>query len=347
MTGWNFACADWEQRLREGRSLVPDVPLFKDKADRAVRIFDKLCVPDIEGQPPFAVAAGEWFRDIVRVVFGSLDDEGVRYVPEVFALVGKKNSKTTSGAGLMVTALLMNEVPWAEFLFIGPTQEIADLAFQQAAGMVEADPDGYLAKRFHVVDHKKTIRDRRNRAFVKVKTFDMKVMTGSKPIGVLIDELHVMGSIHYAARVVGQIRGALESKKNSFLLIITTQSDEPPAGVFKAELQYARGVRAGRIVESRMLPLLYEFPETMQTDRSKPWADPTYWPMVMPNLGRSLHLDTMIAGYRAAKEKGEEEERRWASQHLNIEIGLALQSDNWVGADLWRHCRHASHRWPN
>ena len=78
MTGWNFACADWEQRLREGRSLVPDLPLFQDKADRAVRIFDKLCVPDIEGQPPFAVAAGEWFRDIVRVIFGSLDDEGVR-----------------------------------------------------------------------------------------------------------------------------------------------------------------------------------------------------------------------------------------------------------------------------
>jgi len=335
VTSWDFACPDWEQRLREGRSLVPDLPLFKDKADRAVRIFDKLCVPDIEGQPPFAVAAGEWFRDIVRVIFGSLDDEGVRHVPEVFALVGKKNSKTTSGAGLMVTALLMNEVPWAEFLFIGPTQEIADLAFQQAAGMVEADPDGYLAKRFHVVDHKKTIRDRRNRAFVKVKTFDMKVMTGSKPIGVLVDELHVMGSIHYAARVVGQIRGALESKKNSFLLIITTQSDEPPAGVFRAELQYARGVRAGRIVDSRMLPLLYEFSEAMQTDRSKPWADPTYWPMVMPNLGRSLHLDTMIAGYRAAKEKGEEEERRWASQHLNIEIGLALQSDNWVGADFW------------
>ncbi|MFZ0458122.1 MAG: hypothetical protein WAM17_06720, partial [Rhodoplanes sp.] len=68
--------------LREGRSLVPDLPLFKDKADRAVRIFDKLCVPDIEGQPPFAIAAGEWFRDIVRVIFGSLDDEGVRHVPE-------------------------------------------------------------------------------------------------------------------------------------------------------------------------------------------------------------------------------------------------------------------------
>lgn len=110
---------------------------------------------------------------------------------------------------------------------------------------------------------------------MKVKTFDMDDRLETDRV--LIDELHVMGSIHYAARVVGQIRGALESKKNSFLLIITTQSDEPPAGVFRAELQYARGVRAGRIGESRMLPLLYEFPEAMQTDRSKPWADPTYW----------------------------------------------------------------------
>ena len=140
MTGWNFACADWEQRLREGRSLAPDLPLFKDKADRAVRIFDKLCVPDIEGQPPFAVAAGEWFRDIVRVIFGSLDDEGVRHVPEVFALVGKKNSKTTNGAGLMVTALLINEVPWAEFLCIGTSLSQRRCGLRVVAGVTSTAP---------------------------------------------------------------------------------------------------------------------------------------------------------------------------------------------------------------
>ena len=27
---------------------------------------------------------------------------------------------------------------------------------------------------------------------------------------------------------------------------------------------------------------------------------------------------------------------RWASQHLNIEIGLALRSDRWVSADYWQ-----------
>ena len=35
----------------------------------------------------------------------------------------------------------------------------------------------------------------------------------------------------------------------AFMVIITTQSDKPPAGAFKAELDYARGVRDGRIVE--------------------------------------------------------------------------------------------------
>ena len=133
--------------LREGQSLVPDLPLFKDKADRAVRIFDKLCVPDIEGQPPFAVAAGEWFRDIVRVIFGSLDDGGVRHVPEVFALVGKKNSKTTSGAGLMVTALLMNEVPWAEFLFIKPSK-----LNERHLSSLQAGPQLRLAQRLSVLE---------------------------------------------------------------------------------------------------------------------------------------------------------------------------------------------------
>jgi phage terminase large subunit-like protein len=333
---WSFACPDWEARLEAGRSLVPDLPLFDDKAARAVNIFDHLRVPDIAGQPFFAEAAGDWFRDIVRAVFGSLDDDDVRHVPEVFCLVPKKNSKTTNGAALMLTALLVNKVPRAEFLLVAPTQEIADLAFQQAAGMIAADESGFLGGRFQDIEHKKTIRDRVTKAFVKIKTFDMKVMTGSKPVGVLIDELHIMGSMHFASRVIGQIRGALESKKNSFLLIITTQSDEPPAGAFRAELLYARKVRDGLVRNARLLPILYEFPRAMQVDRERPWADPRCWPMVTPNLGRSVHIEAMKAGFAAAQEKGEEELRRWASQHLNIEIGLALHSDGWAGANYWQ-----------
>lgn len=331
---WSFACPDWVERLKDGRSLVPDLPLDFEEGERAVAIFNKLRLPDVPGQPVMAEAAGDWFRDIVRAVFGSVDEEGVRHIRQVFGLVPKKNSKTTGGAGIMVTALLMNRRPRAEFLLIGPTQDIADTAYQQAVGMIEADE--YLAKRFHPIEHKKMILDRLTKAKLRIKTFDMKVLTGIKPVGVLLDELHVMSSYSYASRVLGQISGGLIPNKEAFLIIITTQSDEPPSGVFKSELQYARGVRDGAITDGNTLPVLYEFPEEMQTSRDKPWQDPANWPMVLPNLGLSITIDRLKEEYQTARKKGEEEERRWASQHLNVEIGMALHSDRWVGADYWQ-----------
>lgn len=53
------------------------------------------------------------------------------------------------------------------------------------------------------------------------------------------------------------------------------------------------------------------------------------------NLGLSIDIDRLRQTFAQAKEKGEEEVRRWASQHLNVEIGLALHADRWRGADLW------------
>lgn len=329
---WSFACPDWADRLRSGRSLVPDLPLDNEEAARAVAIFNRLRLPDVPGQPTMAEGAGDWFRDVVRALFGSLDPQMVRRVPEIFALVPKKNSKTTGGAAIMVTALLINRRPRAEFLLVGPTQDIADLAFAQAQGMIEADET--LAKLFHVQEHLKKITHRLTKAFLRIKTFDMKVMTGAKPAGVLVDELHIMSQASYAARVIGQIRGGLLPNPEGFLIFITTQSDTPPSGVFRAELQHARAIRDGRDV-GRMLPILYEFPEAVQTSDDKAWRDPALWPMVTPNLGRSITIERLVADYAGARSKGEEEERRWASQHLNIEIGLALHSDRWNGADHW------------
>lgn len=334
---WSFACPDWVERLEQGRSLVPDLPLDRVEADRAVGIFNKLRLPDVPGQPTMGEAAGEWFRDIVRAAFGSLDPAtGRRRVAEIMAMVPKKNSKTTGAAGVMITAMLMNKRPRAEMLFIGPTQDIADLAFQQASGMIEADP--YLQKRFRVAEHLKTIEDRTNKAKLKIKTFDMKVMTGVKPVVVMVDELHIISTYSYATRVFGQIRGGLIANKESLLIVTTTQSDEPPAGLFKQELKYARGVRDGRITEKvRMLPILYEFPEAIQTSQVKPypWMDPKIWPMVLPNLGYSIEVDRLYEEFIGARDKGEEELRRWASQHLNVEIGMAMHSDRWAGVDHW------------
>lgn len=328
---WDLSRRDWEERLRAGESLLPELPLDRRRAERAVAVYNRLKLPDVPGTPALGEAGGEWFREYLGAMFGAFDD-GVRMVREGFILVPKKNSKTTNGAALMLTALLLNERPRAEFLLIGPTQSIADLAFGQAVGMVEADDD--LRKRLHVQDHLKRITVKRpgTGAQLKVKTFDTKILTGAKPTGVLVDELHELASDASADRVIGQIRGGLIPNPEGFLVFITTQSEKPPAGVFRAELMKARAIRDGRR-PGAMLPLLYEFPEAML--RSGAWEDRAHWPLVTPNRGRSITIDRLVADYADALATGEAERRRWASQHLNVEIGLALASDAWRGAEVW------------
>lgn len=328
MTQWDTSCRDWQARIIEGRSLVPSLPLYDAEAQRAVEVFNRLRLPDVPGNPAMRDAVGDWFRDCVRVLFGSYDEKTKqRFIRELFLLVPKKNSKTTGGAALMLTATLISRRPRAEFLLVAPTQEVADLAFRQAVGMIECDE--VLSAKCHVQEHIKKITYRPTGAFLKVKSFDPKIVTGTKPSGVLLDELHVIAESHDADRVIGQLRGGLISQPEGFLVTITTQSERAPSGVFLAELLKARKVRDG-VLRAPILPVLYEFPPSVD------WRDPANWPMVTPNNGRSVNVQRLFTDYEQAVASSEGELRRWASQHLNVEIGLALVSDHWAGAEFWQ-----------
>jgi phage terminase large subunit-like protein len=336
---WDLSCPDWEDRIRHGRSMVPDLPLNKDEAARAIAIYERLKLPDVPGTPTLKEAGGPWFRDIVAAWAGACPATGTREITEILCLVPKKNAKTTDGAALMLTAMLMNRRPRAEFLLVGPTQAISETAFNQAAGMIEADPA--LFKRFSIQSHIKKITYRGTvRSTLQIKTFNAKILTGVKPVGVLVEELHELGKIAGAHKVIGQIRGGRVPFPEGFLIFITTQSDDPPAGVFRAELIKARMIRDGKAPANGLLPVLYEFPADVI--KSGIWRDPVHWHMVTPNLDRSVSLATLKTGYDVAERTSEQELRRWASQHLNIEIGLALGSDAWTGAEYWEACADTS-----
>lgn len=345
---WSLACPDWEFRIRSGLSLIPSLPLNQQAANKAVAIFDRLQLADVPGTPAMATACGPWFRDIVRNLFGSLDPvTGHRHIREVFTLVPKKSSKTSYSALLMLTALLMNERPRGKFLLVAPTQLITEIAWSQIAGAIALDP--FLSDILWVRDHKKLIEHTGNSnnipsqkkygliqgtgATLEVMSFEPGVLTGQKAAGILMDELHVTANMSKASSAIGQLRGGLISQPEGFMFFITTQSEKTPAGVYLRELTRAREVRDGKR-PGALLPVLYEFPRAIAEDKDA-WKDPAVWPMVMPNLGRSITLDRLVDEHNDALRSGDEEYRRWCSQHLNIEIGLALGSDSWAGGEFW------------
>lgn len=328
---WDMSCLDWEDRIAAGRSLVPQLPLNLAEANKAIRIFNRLQLPDVIGKPCLGVATGDWFRDIVAALFGSYDPEtNIRAIQEVFLLVPKKNGKSTNAAGVMVTACIMNRRPEAELLLVAPTKEIADISFRQASGMIRADED--LQKLFHLQRHIRTITHRNSGAVIKIIAADTDAVTGGKATFTLIDETHVFASKSKAAEVFVELRGALAARADGFLFQISTQSKTPPAGVFKSELDTARRVRDGE-QSLPMLPVIYELPKRLAANGG--WKRADLMGLVNPNLGRSVNEDFLIRELVKAEREGIEALTLFASQHLNVEIGLALRTDRWAGADFW------------
>src|SRR5690606_7015863 len=225
-------------------------------------------LPDVPGSQALAEACGDWFRDILCAFLASEDPvTKKRLVWELLCMVPKKNSKTTYVAGLGLTALFMEEAPNRQMLIVAPSQNISERCFDQAQGMIRLD--SRLDAIFKVQDHLKCVSRRKTGTQLDVKSFDTSIVTGEIPILTIIDELHELGKKSKAAAVMQQIRGGGITMQGGQLLMITTQSDEQPAGVWKTELEKARKIRDGKGGSNPiLLPVLYEFPAELQRDQA-------------------------------------------------------------------------------
>ncbi|MFK2915283.1 terminase large subunit [Pseudomonas sp. 3HC3] len=332
MMAWSTACPDWEQRIVSRQSLIPFKPLFPTEAEEALEVFGALRMVDATGSPLMSETVRDWVNQFVAAIFGAYDpDEGRRLVSEFMLLISKKNGKSTIAAGIMLTALILNWRPSGEFIILAPTKEIADNSYIPIRDMVRADEE--LDALLKVQDHLRTVTHRQTNATLKVVAADSETVSGKKAIGVFVDELWVFGKRANAEAMLREATGGLASRPEGFIIWATTQSDAPPAGVFRQKLMYARKVRDGEIVDKSFLPVLYEFPKAMLDAGAHRDFSNAY--ITNPNLGLSVDEPFIERGYAQAQMDGEESFRGFLAKHLNVEIGLALLSDRWAGAEFW------------
>lgn len=322
---------DWAERLKSGQSIIPP-PIFPEVAEQALSIFKQLKIVDAPGSPTFGEACGQWVFDLVASVFGAYDPAtGRRLITEWLVVIPKKNSKSTIAAGIMQTALLLNWRQSAEFAILAPTLEVAGNAFAPARDMVKHDDE--LEALMQVQTHIRTITHRTSGATLKVIASDANTVGGKKSVGTLIDELWLFGKQPNAENMFREALGGLASRPEGFVIYLTTQSDDPPAGVFKQKLQYARDVRDGKIHDPRFVPIIFEHPPEMVESGAHLLKENLA--LVNPNLGYSVDEEFLYREYDKAKNGGEESFRGFLAKHGNVEIGLNLRSDRWAGADFW------------
>lgn len=333
MPTWTTANPDWEKSIVEGGSLVPFAPLFPDEAAAGLEVMRQLRIVDAPGSPTIGESCAPWVLDFAAAVFGSYDpDSGRRLIREFFLMVPKKASKSTIAAAIMMTLLLRNWRQSAELIVIAPTVEVAQNAFAPARDMVKHDEE--LSELLNVQEHIRTITHRVTGATLKIVAADSSTVAGKKASFVLVDEVHQFGTMANAEGMLREATGGLAARPEGAILYLTTQSDAPPAGVFRQKLQYARGVRDGVVKDDRFLPVIYEFPQSMldSGDHKKP----ENFHIVNPNMGYSVDKEFLDREFQKADVEGEGSLRGFLAKFLNVEIGMSLRSDRWPGADFWQ-----------
>lgn len=331
MPEWTTACLDWEKRLVERASIIPP-PIFPDQAEYALGIFKELRVSDLPGKPTFGECSESWVFDYVKAIFGGYEAEtGKQLIREYGLLISKKNTKSTIAAGIMLTAVILCWREDEEHLILAPTKEVADNSFKPAAGMIRADDE--LSDMFQVQDHIRTITHRVTRNTLKVVAADTDTVSGKKAGRILVDELWLFGKRQNAEAMFMEALGGQVSREEGWVIFLTTQSDEPPAGVFKERLQYWRDVRDGKINDPKTLGVLYEFPESMV--EKKKYLRPENFYITNPNMGRSVSAEWLEDQLRKNQSKTDGTLQQFLAKHLNIEIGLNLRTDRWAGVDFW------------
>ena len=332
ITEWTTACPDWEKRIVNKESLLPGPPLNQEVADIALSVFNSLKLVDVIGQPTMGEATLQWTQDFVAAIFGAYDPETrQRMITEFMLLIAKKNSKSTLAAGIMLTALILNERQSADLAIIAPTKEVANNSFLPVRDMIKADEE--LSAMFNISEHTRTVTHLGTGAKLKVIAAESDALAGVKASYILIDELWLFGKRANAGSMLREATGGLASRPEGFVIYLTTMPDEPPTGAMKQKLEYARAVRDGAIDDPQFLGLLYEFPQKYLDDEL--YLKQENWYITNPNMGASVNERYIEREFKKAQDEGKEELQDFTAKHLNVQIGISMRANRWAAAEFW------------
>ncbi len=322
---------DWADRLKSGKPIIPP-PIFPEQAEQALAIFKEFRIVDAPGSPRIGDAVAQWVFDLVAALFGSYDAEsGRRLITEYFVCIPKKSSKSTIAGAIALTALILNWRQSASFTILSPTVQVASNSFEPAKDMVAKDEE--LDALIQIQSHIKTLTHRQSGATLKVLAADSNTVAGLKSVGLIVDELWLFGKQGNAEAMLREATGGLASRPEGFVIYLTTQSDEPPAGIFKSKLQYARDVRDGKIIDPGFLSVIYEHPDDMVANGDCLKLE--HMALVNPNMGYSVDRQFLEREFKKAEMDGGDAFRGFLAKHANVELGLNLRSDRWAGSDFW------------
>jgi len=212
-----------------------------------------------------------WQKAITQATYGFVHKNTfLRQYDEVMVEVGRKNGKTTYGAGLEHFMMIGDGEGGAEVYSIATKLDQAKIAFTEAKNMVAQSSllQKYVKPTKYQLDFPHTF------SFMKPLASDSKSLDGLNVHFALLDELHAWRVFD----LYDVVKQATSSREQPLIFIITTNGHIREA-VFDNKYQYGCDVLDGLIEDKRKLFFFYELDEKLE------WMDESMWIKANPGLG--------------------------------------------------------------
>lgn len=263
-----------------------------DRALRPVNFIERYCCLP-EGKPGRKIALEPFQLFVLEMLFGFVDDNGLRQFHECMWVVGRKNSKTTTNAALAIYMLMADGEGAPQCYSAATSKDQASLLYGSMLRMVAQSPA--LSKRLHKgiipARNQDGLQYRRNGGYFTPLSSQTRNLDGLNVHFAAIDEMAAITN----RDTYDLIKQATPSRDQPLIIEITTNGFERD-NLFDDQYDYASRILDGKAVDDTFLPVIYEL------DSRAEWTDESKWIKANPGLGPIKKVEALRGYVNKAKQ---------------------------------------------
>ena len=250
------------------------------KSNRAIEFIETFC-RHCEGRDDY-ITLELWQKATVCLIFGIVDDEGLRVFREVFLVMGRKNGKSLFASACIAYTVYLDGEYGAKVYCLAPKLEQAAIVYDNFYKMIAREPElSNLAQK-----RRSDVYLESTNTSIRPLAFNAKKSDGFNPHLTICDEIASWPS-EQGLKQYEVMKSALGARKQPLILSIST-AGYVNDGPYDELMMRSTAVLLNNSDERRLLPILY-----IIDDVSK-WDDLEELKKANPNMGVSVSPDFFI-----------------------------------------------------
>ena len=276
------------------RFMLPTSHYDEAKANRAVGFIENLkhTKGKWDGEPFWLLP---WQEQIVRDIFGIVDENGHRQFRTAYIEIGKKNGKSELAAAVALYLLYADNEPSAEVYGAAADRQQASIVFDVARRMVEKAPA--LLKRSKMMAATKQIVNYSNAGFYQVLSAEVGTKHGLNVSGLVFDEVHSQPNRKLYDVLT---KGSGDAREQPLYFLITTAGTDRESICYELHCK-ALEIMKGNKIDHTFYPVVYGLPDDAD------WTDEENWYRANPSLGQTIQIERVREAFNEAIDNPAEE----------------------------------------